>query len=265
MAVAVAPLNATRAEILASISAATTLDLAESLLNEYEEVTRRYYHADYRPSELSGGRFGEAAFRVCEHACFGTFTPVHKMLPKTDDLVKKLEQTPASAADAAYRIHIPRALRLIYDLRSKRDVAHLGTGVSPNFADASLILQAASWVVAEIVRLSHKCDINVAQAIVDDLVQRRVPLIWVDGDIVRVLKPTLKYPERAILILYHFRPEWVADDDLMRWIEEPRLGNFNRMLDSLHAKAFIHRGTRKSKILPPGLKHVEDNPHLRHV
>src|SRR5438045_2789332 len=98
MAVAIASPNATRAEILASISA-TTPDLAESLLNEYEEVTRRYYHADYRPSELSGGRFGEAAFRVCEQACFGIFTPVHKMLPKTDDLVKRLEQVPTNVAD----------------------------------------------------------------------------------------------------------------------------------------------------------------------
>jgi hypothetical protein len=265
MAIAVAAPTATRAEIVASLSAAATPVLAERLLSEYEELTRRYYHADYRPSELSGGRFGEAGFRVCEHACLGAFTPLQKMLPKTDDLVKKLEQVPATVADSAYRIHIPRALRLIYDLRSKRDVAHLGAGVSPNFADASLVLQTASWVVAEIVRLSHKCDIDTAQAIVDDLVQRRVPLIWIEDDIVRVLKPTLKYSEKALVILYHFHPEWIADDDLMRWIEESRLGNFNRMLDGLHARALIHRADRRSKILPPGLKYVEDSPELRHV
>ncbi len=262
VAVAAAP-TSTRAEILASISAASNPGLAERLLAEYEDLTRRFYLADYRPSELSGGRFGEAAFRVCEQVCFGSHTPYGTTLTKSDELVKKLEQVPGNVADLTYRVHIPRALRLIYDLRNKRDVAHLGAGVSPNYADASLILETASWVVAEIVRLSYNCSIEDAQMIVNGLAQRRVPLIWTEGDIVRVLKPTLKFPEKALVILYHFHPEWVADDDLMRWIEEPRLGNFNRMLDSLHARALIHRGSRQSKILPPGLKFVEDSPQLR--
>jgi hypothetical protein len=50
----------------------------------------------------------------------------------------------------------------------------------------------------------------------------------------------------------------------MRWIEEPRLGNFNRMLDGLHTKALVHRASRRCKILPPGLKHVEESSELRH-
>src|SRR6266853_92172 len=246
----------TRAEILTSIAAASTTELSERLLGEFEELTRRFHRGDFRPSELSGGRFGEAAFRICEHVCFAKHTPLSKMLPKTDDLVKTLENVAAPVADATFRVHIPRTLRLIYDLRNKRDVAHLGAGVSPNFADASLILSTASWVVAEIVRLSHKCDIATAQQIVDGLVQRRVPLIWTEGGIVRVLKPSLDYREKVLVILYHFHPEWLSASDLSNWIEYSlNVAKFReRVLQPLHDQALIHYSDGRCKMLPPGLK-----------
>ena len=263
MATVVGP-TATRAEILASIAAASTQELADRLLEEFEELTRRFHLGDFRPSELSGGRFGEAAFRICEHVCLSKHTPVNKTLPKTDDLVRTLENIPGTTADAAYRVHIPRTLRLIYGLRNKRDVAHLGAGVSPNFSDASLILATASWVVSEIVRLSHKCDIATAQSIVDGLVQRRVPLIWIEGSIVRVLKPSLDFDEKVLVILYHFHPEWVKVNDLYKWVEHTHITKFkDKVLTPLHKTARIHFSGDKCKILPPGLKYVEDSPELK--
>src|SRR5689334_13637093 len=102
--------TATRAEILTSVATASTRPLADRLLDEFEELTRRYQLGDFRPSELSGGRFGEASFRICEQACFGTHTALGKTLPNCDELVKKLESS--GTADDAYRIHIPRATRV---------------------------------------------------------------------------------------------------------------------------------------------------------
>jgi hypothetical protein len=256
--------SATRAEVLVSLAAASTQELAEKLLEEYDQINERFHLADYRPSELSGGRFSEAAFRICQHACTGKHTPLGKTLPKVDQLLKDLEQTPASQADDSYRVHIPRALRPIYDFRNKRDVAHLGAGVSPNFTDASLVVGVASWVVAEIVRLGHKCDIATAQRIVDGLVQRRVPLLWAEGDIVRVLKPALSPSDKTLVILYRFHPEWVSDKDLSRWLDYNNITNYRkRVLDVLHRKALIHHTGDRSKILPPGMKYVEDSPDLK--
>jgi hypothetical protein len=255
---------ATRAEILASVSAASTPELAGSLLDEFEELTRRFHRADYRPSELSGGRFGEAAFRICQHVCLGRFTPLDKKLPGTDALIRDLENVPDAKADATYRLHIPRTLRLIYDLRSKRDVAHLRPGVSPNFTDASLILATASWVVAEVVRLSHQCDIENAQRIIDGLVQRRVPLIWRESGLVRVLKPSLKYWQQVLVILYHFHPEWVSDSDLANWVQHPRPDKFKKgVLGTLNKAAQIQYASDRCKILPPGMEHVETSLELR--
>jgi hypothetical protein len=255
---------ATRAEILASVSAASTAELAGSLLNEFEELTRRFHRGDYRPSELSGGRFCEAAFRICEYVCLGRFTPLDKKLANIDALTRQLENVPETKADATYRLHIPRTLRLIYDLRSKRDVAHLRPGVSPNFTDASLILSTASWIVAEVVRLSHQCDIENAQRIVDGLVQRRVPLIWIEGGLVRVLKPSLKYWQQVLVILYHFHPEWVSDADLANWVQHPRPDKFKKaVLGMLNRAAQIQCVSDRCKILPPGMEHVETSQELR--
>ena len=228
------------------------------MLDEYDELIRRFDLGDFRPSELNGARFAEAAFRVCQQVCNGNHTPIGTTLPRIDELIRKLEQTPKGSVDDTFRLHIPRTLRLTYDLRNKRDVAHLGAGISPNLVDASLVLGCANWVTAEIVRVSHQCDIPTAQAIVDNLAQRRTSLIWTEDDIVRVLNPTLSYREQVLLILHHLQPEWVADTKLFDWVEYSKISAFRKnVLKRLHDEALIHYRDGEAKILPPGNKFVE--------
>lgn len=121
-------------------------------------------------------------------------------------------------ADEAFRIHVPRALRTIYDFRNKRDVSHLGAGVSPNFADSSLVIAIAGWVLAELVRLTFNCPPAEAQLIVDSL-DRRIPLIWQRGDIIRVLDPKLGFPEKTLAVLYHLDPVTPSDKQLFEAVE----------------------------------------------
>lgn len=251
--------NKLRTEVQASISATATTQLADCLLEEFDELNHRFYLGDFRPSELSGARFSEAAFRICQQVCLGTHTPIGKSLPTIDKLLDQLAQTPSASADDAFRLHIPRTLRLIYDLRNKRDVAHLGHGVSPNFSDASLVLSTASWVVAEIVRTSHQCDIETAQTIVDSLVQRRTPLIWLEGDIVRVLDSEMAYQDQVLLILHHFQPEWISEGKLFGWVEYSNASAFRKnVLQKLHKSALIHFKEGQAKILPTGNSYVEN-------
>lgn len=252
--------STTRAAVHASITALATADLADVLLDELDELTHRFDLGDFQPSELNGGRFAEAAFRICEYVCTGTHTAIGQTLPRVDQLLQRLAQTQAAIANDTFRLHIPRSLRLIYDLRNKRDVAHLGTGVSPNFADASLILSCATWVTAEIVRISHQCDITTAQSIVDSLVQRRTSLIWTEDDIVRVLDPSLSYKDNVLLILHHLQPDWVEDSKLFGWVEYSNATQFRQnVLGGLHNDALIHYANRFAKILPPGNRYVEDH------
>lgn len=248
----------TRNEVRDSIAAAATDELADELLDEFDEISKRFSLGDYRPTELSGGRFGESAFRICQYACTGSYTPLNKKLPRIDKLVSQLENTPVTSADDTFRIHIPRTLRLIYDLRSKRDVAHLRTDISPNFPDSSLVLTCAAWVVAEVVRIFHKCNSDTAQTIVDNLVVRRTPLIWEEAELVRVLDPSLPYANQVLIILHHFQPNWVENNKLFDSIGYSNVSVFRELLSNLHKKALIHDDGFKCKILPPGNARVEE-------
>lgn len=248
----------TRDEIRASIAAITSTDLADKLLDEYDELASRFTLGDFRPSELSGARFSEVAFRVCQQACLDKHTPVGRRLPSVDTLVKDLEQTPSAKADDGFRIHIPRTLRVIYDLRNKRDVAHLGAGISPNLPDATLIITCASWVMAEVVRLSYQCSIEEAQTIVDNLVERHTPLIWTEGNVIRVLRPALSYKDKVLLVLHHLQPERVSEQKLFESVEYSNMSVFRtRVLQRLHDDALIDYRDGAARILPPGNNYVE--------
>lgn len=232
--------------------------LAERLVAEYDEILKRFASGDHRPTELSGGRFAEAAFRICQAACQLPVTPIGRQLPRVDQLCIQLENVPPPQTDDSFRIHLPRALRTIYDFRNKRDVAHLGTGVSPNFADSSLVVAVCGWVLAELVRLTLNCPAAEAQLIVDSLADRRIPLVWQQGDIIRVLDPTLGFRERTLAVLYHLDPQQPSDKQLFDAVEYSSLSKYRaNILEPLHEHAFIDYRARRIILLPPGKRIVE--------
>lgn len=250
--------SATRQQVEQAITALAGTDLADRLLKEYDEILARFAAGDHRPSELSGGRFAEAGFRVCQAACHLTVTPVGRQLPRSDQMCAQLENVPAQQADETFRIHIPRALRTIFDLRNKRDVAHLGAGVSPNFADSSLVVAVAGWVLAELVRVAINCEPDEAQRIVDSLADRRIPLIWQQGNIIRVLDTKLGFREKSLAVLYHLDPVAPSDRQLFEAVEYSSFAKYcDNILRPLHEDALVDYRNGTVILLPTGKRVVE--------
>lgn len=148
------------------VAAGLPVNLVDELLDTYSEAKRRFHLGDLRPQEVEGGRFSEAAFRVLQHVCGKQVTPLGKQLPSVDTLVRQLENE--TSQPDAIRFHVPRTLRLIYDVRNKRDVAHLGDQIDPNLQDATLVVANMDWTVAELVRLFHDVSADEAQAIIEN-------------------------------------------------------------------------------------------------
>ena len=219
------------------VTAGVPDELVDEVLDAFAEATRRFYRDDLRPSEIEGGRFSEAVFRILQWTTTQTYTPLGGNLPKVPTLIGTLEQV-TSAPDSV-RFHIPRTLRLIYDMRSKRDVAHLADGIDPNQQDATLVVRNMEWVLAELVRLFHNVSPAEAHGIIADLVSKDVPLIQVFDGFPRVLRQ-LKASDHFLVLLYWRGTEGATLDELKAWARAPMRSQSKRTLNGLDDKDLIH-------------------------
>lgn len=109
---------------------------------------------------------------------------------------------PVGSHPDAIRLHIPRALRVVYDIRNNRNAAHLGDGIDPNKQDATIVISTLDWVLAEFVRLYHTVSADEAQRIVESLVTKRAPAVQDFAGFLKVLNSKLKAGDYILLLLY---------------------------------------------------------------
>jgi hypothetical protein len=200
------------------------------------EAKRRFYRSDFRPSAVEGGRFAEATFRILQWATTGSYTAIGKTLPKVDQLLVMLENS--SGNDSA-RLHIPRTLRLIYDVRNKRDAAHLADGIDPNMQDATLVIRNMEWVMAELLRMYHKVSPDDAQGIILDLVSKEIPIIQVLNGFPRVLRD-IKASDYCLVLLYWRGASGASFSELASWVRPAMRANLRRTLVRLYQKDLAH-------------------------
>jgi hypothetical protein len=236
--------------------------LRDPLLQSYQEIARNYMEHRWEPSELNGGKFSEAIYSIIEGSVKGKFA-VKPTKPK--DMVKAcrdLEGLPADSSrvgDRSLRVLIPRVIQSLYEIRNNRGVGHLGGDVDPNFLDATAVYEMASWILAEIVRIFHAISTKEAQEIVNELVERKHPLIWEVEGVKRVLDPKMSKTDQTLLLLYS-KPAWVAEKDLYQWVEYSTLSMFRKhILIPAHDSRLIEydQSQGHARISPLGSTEVE--------
>jgi hypothetical protein len=234
-------------------------DVVDEVLEAYAEAKRRFYLGDHRPQAVEGGRFSEGVFRLVQHAAGLPVTKIGKTLPGLDTLVPRLES--AQQGNDSIRLHIPRTLKLIYDVRNKRDTAHLGDGIDPNLQDATLVVNNMDWVMAELVRIYHGMDADEAQATIENLVSKDVPAVEeIDGQ--PVILKNLQPKPQALLLLYRAGAQGASIDDLVGWLRLDRRDHLRARLKKLdsekyvlhHPKSGVYYLTRKGIALVEGQK-----------
>src|SRR6266480_6253403 len=190
-----------RKGIEAQLAAFHPAKLVTELLEAHAEAKRNFYLGGLRLSAVEGGRFCEAAFRILENAATKQHTPLGAQLA-TEKLIEKLANLPKTSAPESIRIHIPRALRVVYDIRNKRDAAHLADGIDPNLQDAILVTSVLDWVLAEFIRLYHNVSADVAEQLVGQIVTRVVPVVQDFDGFLKILKPNLAVSDYCLVLLY---------------------------------------------------------------
>jgi hypothetical protein len=233
--------------------------LVHELLAAHQDAKHNFYLGGLRLSEVEGGRFCEAAFRILQQATTGKFAPLGKSLDTTK-IITDLANVPAVKAVDSIRLHIPRALRVVYDIRNNRDAAHLGDGIDPNLQDATLVISNLDWVLAEFVRLYHGVNADEAQKLVDGLVTRKVPAVEDFDGFLKVLRPGSKVSEYLLLVLYERSSAGATLEDLRAWVKPSMRANLRRTLDGLvHKDALIHEGNGRYFLTKLGKAKVEKN------
>jgi hypothetical protein len=219
------------------------------------------YNGEHDASGISAGKFCEIMFRFLEHELkSGNYTDFSKHVSNMAAELEKLSQLPKTTGHESLRLIIPRALILIYTLRNKRGIGHVGGDVEANEIDVSTIVKLADWIICELIRLYHSLSLEEAQALVDAINIKSVPEIWHINGRKRVLKQNLDFKEQVLLLTYSEIDNGVSIEDLFAWTEYSSLSMFKKaVLMPLHEKKLIEydRELNFVHISPLGIKQVE--------
>jgi hypothetical protein len=248
---------ADRQTIRRALAAVYDPKVVDELLDSHEEIKANFFFGGLRLAEVEGGRFAEAAFRLLQQETTGKFDPLGSSL-NTERIIDALSKVPRASYPDSVRLHIPRTLRVIYDIRNNRDAAHLGDGIDPNLQDATIVATISDWVLAEFVRLHHGVTADQAQAIVEDLVARKAPVIEDFDGFLKLLRPDLGATDQCLVLLYQRGRDGADVSELESWVHPRSRANLRRTLRSLaDGKAFVHRVGEHYVITQSGRQQVE--------
>jgi hypothetical protein len=230
--------------------------LRTPLIVEYQSIVQNFLEHRWLPSELSGGRFSEIVYTILDGQAKGTYASAPAKPNNFKNACASLENN--CGAPRSFQILIPRLLPALYEIRNNRSVGHVGGDVDPNHMDSAAVLGVCNWVMCELVRVYHNLPTTDAQRVVDSIAEMRVPVIWTDGNVKRVLQPALKLPQQLLLLIATSVPD-VSAHELMEWTEYKNKQHFMKTVRALHKKRWIEftESTERTKILPPGTREVE--------
>lgn len=233
--------------------------LRRELLARYNDVVKNFRAGRWEPSELNGGKFSEVVYSILRGHVDGKFPSKAKKPPYFDKACAAFVDADAKTFPRSVRLHIPRVLTALYEVRSNRGVGHVGGDVDPNHMDAVWVVAAAKWVMAELVRIFHDVDVTTATEIVDALTDRTVPTVWEVAGTRRVLRTDLSMRDKMLLLLYGVtRP--VTEKELVAWTEHSNASVFRRdVIKPAHKKKLIEydQKTMLIHLSPLGAREVE--------
>ncbi len=189
-------------QLKTELSAIVDPALAEAIIDSYVEMQQRFLAGDWQPSELDGGRLCEAVARACYQIDSGTIT--HSQLPGA--ICEKLEDEKNQHTHAlahSDRMHMCRAMSLVYKFRSSRGSVHISPVYSADYMDSMLMVHAGKWILGEFLRLAWTKDKVLIAETIAQIVQLEFSLIHELEGVPLVLDEKVSAPVEVLLLLNH--------------------------------------------------------------
>ena len=168
-----------RAQIIHDLSTEIDQTVANDLVEAYEELVSQHRSDNLEVALTKAGRFVENTLRAIEFIRTGVVLTEIKQVQATVRQIENDTDLPDSL-----RLLIPRVVfGMMYDLRNKRDAVHVKE-IDPRQIDSYLCVTAASWVMAELLRLYHSSDDAAVTRCMLALSRTSIPYIEsIDGEI----------------------------------------------------------------------------------
>jgi len=229
--------------------------LRKPLLEEFNKIIDSFMERRWTSAELSAGRFCEIVYTVLDGHSRGAYGAVPSKPPNFVEACRRLENN--ANVPRSFQILIPRLLPALYEIRNNRNVGHVGGDVDPDLMDSSAVVSMASWILAELVRVFHDVTTEEAQKVVDNLAERRLPVVWKSGEIRRVLNPSLALKDKILLLLGSAVGK-ISVEQLFAWTGYKKKAYFLRLIRQLHDERFIefYEQAGNVELLPPGVDYV---------
>lgn len=178
--------------------------VVRALLSSYEKVVVEYRAGGIEECLTQAGKFVEHTLRAVEFLRTGTAPREIRNAAETVRLIEKDKSLPESL-----RLLIPKvAHSMIYEIRSKRGAVHVKE-IDPRRIDAALSVQAASWVIAEFVRLYHVDNESAVEDVIASLMRVELPLVErLGGE--TVVTASVSCPTELLLLVAQAQPETLS-------------------------------------------------------
>ena len=237
------------------LSAHLDATIVDKILEHYHVLKTAYCLQDWEKCLVRAGKFAEA---IMKGICFlrtGQITDSISIETEINEVAKRTD------LHDSIRLLIPRAVRVIYDNRSKRGGAHISP-FDPNPMDCMLVTNLADWVLAELVRLYYTTDPKQAAAIVDALIAKSIPLVERIGEDYIVLSPGASARQEIGLILYSRYPERTTPTELIKWMPYQSPENIRTSLRNMERAKEVHRNKDGVVLTQLGIRVMEQNIQL---
>lgn len=208
---------------------------------EYNELKNSYYLEDKTKVGIHSGRFCELISSLLCHQEFTQSEDLNNI--DFNKNIQKLEggSKKKSPHEEVSRLMIPRVLRSIYTIRSKKKIAHIKT-FDPVKIDLKFINIAVDWVISQLLIIY--CKVNSDEVLkyferisLDDF--RKVER-FENGDIV-FNAPNLTFKNKLLFILADFYNKGRISQETLLKISKPKNKKYiSTYLSQMKSKHLVH-------------------------
>jgi len=234
-------------------------DYSGELIKNFIELRKWYKLSKYRETIFYGGRFAEAFIRGLAKK----YGLDHKgQLWKIKNMLKS--SLKGKINDFLREVYLEIAYN-VYQLRSKKDVAHVVPGIDPSAFDAHFVYAACSAIfnelLSECIRLhKERIDIVAISKVLSSIIRKEIPFIEQINE-GKILVYKGKTALEKVLFLLYYLNEWAHRDIIFKsLLHEKSKGAIIMALRNGIKKGLMVKSDdgMKYKITLKGIKYIEE-------